>query len=186
MKKVLITLVCSISLFACANEDTTEVSSTDTNVVAASEPNEESIQEDEVSGNYEEDQPEEREMDLNGQYPWEFYDDANELSEDRQNNIIFVPSDAEPMEDAIIETIDEEGIRYPESARWSVLLMTFYTQTREMQSEEYINKIIDINDVLIEIGSIDTENDPDLDLSSELEEIELLVNEAKKIRESNM
>lgn len=107
--------------------------------------------------------------------PWEKYDDINEFMPlAMSGELVFTSADAEELEnqvEAIFQEELDEDIHLTTS-RWSGFVFVFYTQLKDKFSEEYINKLKELNNAIVAVN-----DDPSGD------DVIRIIQEARKIRE---
>lgn len=107
--------------------------------------------------------------------PWEEFEDINEFMKVRHEEKQYTVADAAELENQVELAFQEElpEDSYRVTGRWSGFVFTFADQMEDEFSEEYINKMLELND---SIASVRYEGS--------VEEIQQLVQEAREIRES--
>lgn len=115
------------------------------------------------------------EVEVEPMRPWEEFEDINDFMEVRHDEQRFNVADASELEYQVELAFQEE---IPEdshiiTARWSGFVFTFANQMEEDFSEEYIEKMYEVNEA---IGKYSFEYTS--------EDIQQLVQEAREIRES--
>lgn len=96
--------------------------------------------------------PTERTVDTKGEYPWHFFfsDKIAEMQADGET--IYLVSDAEPLENAILKFAnaeEEEGIpKAPAAESWAKYIDTFLSEVEPYMPEEYIEKMTEVKNAL--------------------------------------
>lgn len=179
VKRILI-LSSFLLLAGCASADETSSEETD---LAIEESEDTTIDSQSVvlsEDMQNDDDDESEETDENDQIEplrtWEEFDDLEEFREESKNREMFNVADAKVIENEIEKAFEEEVIpdtHYILTSQWSVILMSFISQMEDHYSEDYIDKLHEVNWAIIY-----THDD------TPIEEVQGLVREAREIRES--
>ncbi|TSB47118.1 hypothetical protein [Alkalicoccobacillus porphyridii] len=177
MKKIMITLACSVALVACSqgneepseNEEVSAAMAVDSEQIdeEVNEPLEEAKEEPEEEIEEAPEAPE-RTVELDGREPWESYNTTDILAL-AKDETVFIMDDAEALEDEVI-IVYESGIQ---DRFWHGYINVFVMQTEPYYPEhdEYFDELREIGDLILE-GELDT--------------VPVRMREAQELRESNM
>lgn len=115
------------------------------------------------------------EVEIEPKRPWEEFEDINEFMNIYYEEDRYTVADAAELEDQIEIAFQDElpDQSYMISGRWSGFLFTFADQMSNYYSDEYIDKLLELNDAITKVQ-----------YEGSIEEIQQLVQEAREIRES--